>query len=230
MVGGSPRHERTSTVLVVDDDMELRELLSVELESQGLGVETAMNGVEGVNRARTLKPDIILMDLLMPEMNGIEATRMLKKDKDTRHIPVIMVTSEEKQEDMIRGLEAGAIDYITKPFFLPELKARVNAVLRFKSIYDDLISVRDHIIKEQMINTIKQTTSIVQGTIDDNLEVITTKFNNYYHNQQYPSKDDLGRIEIAVSNIKNTVVNLGFLDSFAFKVYETISGIVEKNY
>jgi len=223
-------NKKSDIVLVVDDDNEMRELLRIELEAEGFMVLTATNGAKAVSTARREEPDVILMDVQMPVMNGVEATEVLKDDHDTRHIPIIMITALERKEDIIKGLEAGATDYITKPFFLPELKARLNAVLRLKNIYDELIAMREQLIKDQMLNTIKTTTSIIQETIDDNLDIIVGKLNYFHENRQYPSEDDLNIIENADSNIKNTVVNLSLLDSFVIKVYQRISVIVDRIY
>jgi len=222
--------KKPNIVLVVEDDNEMRELLRVELEVEGFTVLTATNGAEAVSTARNEKPDVILMDVQLPIMNGVEATEVLKDDHDTRHIPILMVTALERKEDVIKGLEAGATDYITKPFFLPELKARVNAVLRLKNIYDELIAMREQLIKDEMLNTIKTTTSIIQETIDDNLDIIVGKLSYFRQNRQYPSEKDLNIIENANTNIKNTVGNLSFLDSFVSKVYQRISVIVDGIY
>ena len=221
------QQEHSFTVLVVDDDNELRDLLSTELELEGHKVVTANNGLEGVDKARTLKPDLILMDIMMPEMDGIEATMILKEDEYTKYIPIIMVTSIDKKDDMAKGFEAGATDYVTKPFFLPELKARINATLRLKNIYNDLTSIREHLIKEQMLKGIRETTSILQHTVEDNFTIILDKLNNIFQNQHL-SQDDLNTIANSANNIKSSVDNLGSLDSFAVKIYETISGIADK--
>jgi CheY-like chemotaxis protein len=223
-----PQQEHSFTVLVVDDDNELRELLSTELELEGHKVVTANNGLEGVDKARTLKPDLILMDIMMPEMDGIEATMILKEDEYTKYIPIIMVTSIDKKDDMAKGFEAGATDYVTKPFFLPELKARINATLRLKNIYNDLTSIREHLIKEQMLRNIRETTYIVQDTVETNFTIILDKLNNIFQSQQYLSQDDLNTIANSANNIKSSVDNLGSLDSFAVKIYETISEIADK--
>lgn len=220
--------ELPATILVVEDDNELRELLHTQLELEGYYVFTAHNGAVAIGKAQAQKPDVILMDVLMPEMNGIEATKRLKHDEDTRHIPVIMVTSEHKKEDMIKGLEAGAIDYVTKPFYLPELKARVKAVLRLKYIYDDLIRMRKELVKKEMSHAIKEVTDIINETIVNNVEIIMKKLTHIRQYQQYLSDDDINIIESATSNIKNVVNNLNFLDTFTFKIYQRISGIAEK--
>jgi DNA-binding response OmpR family regulator len=229
IMGSSSRSQKEpSTILVVEDDDELRDLLLTQLELEGYNVFTAHNGAVALTKVQTQKPDVILMDVLMPEMSGIEATRMLKEDENTRHIPVIMVTSEDTKEDMIKGLEAGAIDYITKPFFLPELKARVKAVLRFKSIYDDLLTMREEVIKKEMASTIRKSLDTVNETIDDNLEFIMNKLVDVCQYHKHLSGKDLNTIKNATTNIKSVAKNLNFLNTLVFRVYERLSIIGEK--
>lgn len=219
---------KPNIVLVVEDDNEMRELLRVELEAEGFIVLTATNGAEAVSKARSREPDVILMDIQMPKMNGIEATRVLKEDQDTRHIPVIMVTSVEKEEGVIEGLEAGAIDYITKPFFLPELKARIGAVLRFVNLYNELITVKEQIIKQNMSEMIRDIISLVKVSTNESLDEISQHLNDLQRSQKYISQDDLNLIENISYNVKSSVVNLDSIDSFTLKIYQTISEIVDK--
>ena len=220
-------HTKTSDlVLVVEDDDEIRELLRLELEVEGFAVLTATNGAEAVNTARMQKPDIILMDIQMPVMSGVEATRTIKNDPDIQHIPILMVTVLETKDDVIQGLEAGAIDYITKPFFVPELKARVRTVLRFKKIYDRLTFLQNQLIKKDMLNTIREVTDTIQDSIADNVAVILKASDHVRQEHGTDFDDDLLRVEEAATNIRNTVTKLGFLESFTFKLYENVCDIV----
>jgi two-component system cell cycle sensor histidine kinase/response regulator CckA len=138
---------RREVLLVVDDDSEARDAIRLALELEGYIVHTARTGAEGVSLARAVNPDLILMDVLMPAVDGIRATRILKGDPFTRPIPIILVTVVNQHDDIVKGLEAGATDYITKPFFLPELKARVRAVLSIKRFYEECIRERERAIK-----------------------------------------------------------------------------------
>ncbi|MGD8989464.1 MAG: EAL domain-containing protein, partial [Syntrophobacterales bacterium] len=128
-----------NVVLLAEDDDELRELVSTELEREGFSVVSVPNGSEAVSQTRSLNPDIVLMDLMMPVMNGIQATKLIKDDPATRHIPIIVGTVIDEKEDVVKGFEAGAIAYVTKPYFMPELKARINSVLQSKKLYDKLL-------------------------------------------------------------------------------------------
>jgi len=117
----------TQTILVVDDEKKLRDLIRVYLEQEGYHVVEAGHGREALYVARYEKPDLIILDLMMPEMGGYDFIRAFSKEAQT---PVIMLTAKVEDQDKILGLELGADDYITKPFNVRELIARVRAVLR----------------------------------------------------------------------------------------------------
>ena len=114
-------------VLVVEDDEGIREMLKYNLSSAGFSVQEASDGASGLRTARTAKPDLILLDLMLPGMSGFDFARALRK---TSRVPIIMITAKDAEVDKIVGLELGADDYITKPFSVREVLARVNAVLR----------------------------------------------------------------------------------------------------
>ena len=115
------------SILVVDDEPEILKLVRAYLEGAGYRVATAKNGREGLLVARHEKPDLIVLDLGMPEMDGLEFTRRLRQESNT---PIIMLTARVEETDRIIGLELGADDYVTKPFSPREIVARVRAVLR----------------------------------------------------------------------------------------------------
>jgi len=114
-------------ILVVDDKKELRDLLKQYLNQEGFEVATAMNGQQALFVAREQKPDLIVLDLMMPEMGGYEFLRAYSREADT---PTIILTAKTEENDKVLGLELGADDYVTKPFSMRELTARVRAVLR----------------------------------------------------------------------------------------------------
>jgi DNA-binding response OmpR family regulator len=117
----------TQTILVVDDEKKLRDMMRVYLEQDGYRVAEAGNGREALYVARVERPDLIILDLMMPEMGGYEFMRAFSKEAET---PIIMLTARVEDQDKILGLELGADDYVTKPFNVRELLARVRAVLR----------------------------------------------------------------------------------------------------
>lgn len=114
-------------ILVVDDEVTIRETLQYNLEQEGYDVLTARDGPEALEVARAEKPDLIILDLMLPELDGLSVCRAIRSERDT---PIIMLTARTGEMDRIIGLESGADDYVVKPFSLGELLARVRAVLR----------------------------------------------------------------------------------------------------
>jgi twitching motility two-component system response regulator PilH len=117
------------TVLVVDDSPTETRIFVNALVRAGFRVETACNGEQGVEMARRLRPDLVLMDVIMPVLNGFQATRMLRRDEATSGIPVIMVTTKDQQTDRTWGLRQGAVDYLVKPVDTAELLQRIRGLL-----------------------------------------------------------------------------------------------------
>lgn len=115
------------TVLVVDDDVKAVELVKIYLSRDGYGVLTAYDGVEALRVARENNPDLIVLDLMLPDIDGLEVCRTLRHESD---VPIIMLTARTTDQDKLTGLDSGADDYVTKPFSPRELAARVRAVLR----------------------------------------------------------------------------------------------------
>jgi twitching motility two-component system response regulator PilH len=116
------------TILIIDDSPTERHILSQMLIGGGYEVSTAESGEEGIERARQLKPDLILMDVVMPGTNGFQATRALSRDEATKNIPVIICTTKGQETDKVWGLRQGARDYITKPVNGPALLAMIAAL------------------------------------------------------------------------------------------------------
>ncbi len=121
------------TILVVEDEEDILELVSYNLAREGFAVERAATGETGLQKARTTSPDLILLDIMLPGVDGLDVCRSLKRDEATRTIPIIMMTARGEEADVVTGLELGADDYVTKPFSPRVLIARVKAVLRRRS-------------------------------------------------------------------------------------------------
>ena len=131
-------------ILVVEDDKDLISLIKFNLKSEGFKVLLSPNGEDGLFTAKEEKPDLILLDWMLPILSGIEVLQRLKNNKDTKSIPVIFITAKGEENDKIRGLNSGADDYIVKPFSTKELIARIKANLRRgKLIPDDKIVCSD---------------------------------------------------------------------------------------
>ena len=123
-------------ILAIDDTPENLEILRVRLEASGYEVVTATDGIEGLDAARSLAPDLILLDIMMPKLDGISVVRELKADPVLRTTPVILVTAKSDTRDVVEGLDAGGDDYLTKPFEHAALLARVRSMLRQKALHD----------------------------------------------------------------------------------------------
>ena len=125
-----PSAPRGPRVLVVEDEADVAEMIRYNLGKEGYDVRLAANGTDALRQVKEAKPDVILLDIMVPQLNGWEICRRLKQDRETVGIPVIMVTGRVEEGDKVLGFEMGADDYVTKPFSPRELLARVRAVTR----------------------------------------------------------------------------------------------------
>jgi DNA-binding response OmpR family regulator len=117
------------TILVIDDEPGIIEIIEANLEGDGFKVISAPNGREGLERIKSDRPELVVLDVMMPEMDGWEVLRRVEQDPDTAGIPVIMLTAKAADEDYIHGLEEGAVEYLTKPFLPQELVNRIKITL-----------------------------------------------------------------------------------------------------
>lgn len=124
------------TVLIADDEKDIVDLVDYNLTREGFHVLAAANGLESLKMIKKNRPDIVILDWMMPEMDGLEVCRRLRQDPDTSRIPVIMLTARTETLDKVLGLEMGADDYLTKPFHIRELVARIHALLRRSAAND----------------------------------------------------------------------------------------------
>ena len=121
------------TILVVEDEEDIRELLKYNLEKEGYQVFGAATGEEALQAVRRRRPDLILLDLMLPDIDGLEVCRRIKSEPQARHLPIVMLTAKGEETDIVTGLELGADDYVTKPFSPRVLVARLRAALRRRS-------------------------------------------------------------------------------------------------
>ena len=130
--------DTSARILIVDDHEDNVELLRARLESWGFETISAKDGAEALATIEATLPDLVLLDIMMPKIDGIEVARRVKNNPDLPFIPIIMQTALDSTENKVEGLEAGADDYITKPIDFPELKARVNSMLRIKRLQEEI--------------------------------------------------------------------------------------------
>lgn len=126
-----------SLVMVIEDEEALSMLLSYNLEKEGYQVATVSNGLNAVSEIERLSPSVIILDWMLPEISGVEICKLIRSKPDIKNIPVIMLTAKSQEEDKIKGLTAGADDYVTKPFSVPELMARVKTNMRRAPLLED---------------------------------------------------------------------------------------------
>ena len=122
--------KKAYTILIIEDEPDISELIEYSLTQSGYNIIVSDNGEKGIEVTRKHSPDLILLDLMLPGINGIDVCRILKNDNDTSDVSIIMLTALGQEEDIIKGLETGADDYVTKPFSFPVLEARIQSVLR----------------------------------------------------------------------------------------------------
>ncbi len=153
----------TNTILVVEDEADIQELVSLTLGKAGFKLLQANNGKEGFVMALDQKPDLVLADWMMPEINGIELLRRLRRDSRTAHIPVIMLSAKAEVDNKSEGLDAGADDYLAKPFSPRELVSRVNAVLRRSSSQQQNNSLQ---VRQLVLDPVSHTVTVANDPAD----------------------------------------------------------------
>jgi len=156
-------------VLIVDDEEHIRELIKFNLKKEGYDTEVAVNGTEALKLIREIKFDLILLDLMLPEIDGLEVCKEIRRNEETSDIPVMMITAKGEEFDKVLGLELGADDYITKPFSIRELMARVKALLRRSNVKKE-----ENIIKFGDVVVNFKTREVTKGT--QNVELTLKEF------------------------------------------------------
>jgi len=151
-------------VLVIDDDADILELLIYNLEKEGYEVKSAANGLEGIETAKQFMPDLILMDIMMPIMDGIEAGKVIKNTEKLKHIHLLYLTARAEEYSEVAAFELGADDYLTKPIKPRALLSRINAFFRKetqKSNEDGVLSIAGLIINKETYSVTKEDGSVV---------------------------------------------------------------------
>ena len=126
-----------SLVMVIEDEEAIAMMLSYNLEKEGYKVEVVSNGMHAVKEVERLKPSVILLDWMLPEISGVEICRIIRSKPEIKNIPIIMLTAKSQEEDIIKGLSSGADDYVTKPFSIPEVMARVKTNMRRAPLFEE---------------------------------------------------------------------------------------------
>lgn len=204
-------------ILIVDDNKENIDLIAYFLKPQNYTLVTAMDGLEALEKVEKERPDIILLDIMLPKMDGFQVCERLKKDPATRFIPIIMITALKELKDKIRGLEVGADDFISKPFENVELLTRVKSLLRIKKYHDELESKNKELeeknkallkmdqFKEELshliVHDMKNPLFVIQG----NLQMLEMGLGD---GMSPIAKKYLDRIERSTNNLLRMALNL----------------------
>jgi len=157
---------KRETILVIEDDHDIRELIEFNLAKEGYRVRCAASGEEGLRRAKTEAPDLIVLDLMLPGVDGIELCRRLKRDPVTESIAIVMVTAKSEESDVVLGLGIGADDYVAKPFSPRMLVARIAAVLRRGPITDQISASQRVVRGALVIDTVRHEALLDNEPID----------------------------------------------------------------
>ena len=208
---------RKAKVLIVEDSQESIDLLVYFLKPAGYEIITAMDGLEAIQMIEKSLPDIILLDIMLPELDGFQVCERLKKNDRTFHIPVVMITALKELKDKIRALEAGADDFISKPFDSVELLARVKSLLRLKFFYDELLKknvelekqqqvlLREDLLKKELTNLIVHDMKNPLFVIQGNLQMMSMQ---QKAGRQESSEKYTKRIERSSRGLLRMILNL----------------------
>ncbi len=178
-----------SSILIVDDNSKNLQILADVLRNVGYRVAMAKNGATALNFANKKRPDIILLDIMMPEMDGFQVCRLLKDNNDTKEIPVIFISALTEVEDKLKGFEAGSVDFITKPFQKEEILARVNAHLKLRTARDELRRANECLktateTKDRLFSIIAHDLRGSMGLLSTELEMMAENPDMFAHEEE----------------------------------------------
>jgi len=201
------------SILVVDDQPINVQLLKRKLEREGIRVTAAYNGLEALDLTKKVMPDLILLDVMMPDMDGIEVCQRLQADEATRGIPVIFITARTTKESKLEGLGVGAVDYITKPIDLDETLARVQTQLRFVSINRQVVDLTRRLEEARRAATIGAVTQGIAHNLNNLLGVVIGYLDlvKAYYDKPEQVKKNAQHVEDAVQRIVTIIKQLSTL-------------------
>lgn len=200
-------------ILVVDDQPINVQLLKRKLEREGVQVSTAYTGQDALELVKHEKPDLILLDVMMPDMDGIEVCQRLQENDDTRSIPVIFITARSSKEGKLEGLGVGAVDYITKPIDLDETLARVQTQLRFVAVNREMLDLQRRLVEARRTATIGAVTQGIAHNLNNLLGVVMGYLDliRTHHTKADQVKENTQHAEAAVQRIITMIKQLSYV-------------------
>jgi len=201
--------DRKPKILVVDDEPHIVRAIEYSLEKEGYDIVTAYNGEEALAKVKELKPDLVLSDVMMPKKNGLEVCKILKEDKNTQFIPVVIVTALKEHDERIKGIEAGADDFLTKPIDQRELLIRVKSLLRMKYLHDQLQQSYEDLrrleqFKEDLAGMVVHDIRNILMGIQGSLELVASEDKQLNPEQ----REDLTRAQVSSTRLLQMTSNL----------------------
>jgi len=197
-------------IIVIDDDPVIRKIIKYKLEKENYEVLLAEDALEGISRIISEKPDLILLDVVMPEVDGYETLQLIKCNQELKDIPVIMLTGRDEVNDIRKGFDSGADDYLGKPFDFPELLARIKTLLRIKEL-------QKKVLKNERMAAIGQIALTIRHKINNPLTAVVGQSEVLIRREKnLPShvRDNLEEIYREGAIIQNTIAKLEDIQDF----------------
>jgi DNA-binding response OmpR family regulator len=220
-LGIEPKQERLTVmaqpkILVIDDQLLNIRLLEHKLERSDMNVISSTNGTEGIRIAQEEKPDVILLDIMMPGLSGIEVCKLLKQDESTREIPVIFITARTSKEDKLEGFDVGAADYLIKPFELDETLARIKTQLRIIQEHQDNLRLTRQLEQSRRQSSIMHLTEGIAHNLNNLLGVMVGYLSLMKRNANDPEKieSNCDRMDSAIKRMTRIVQQLTVIGHF----------------
>lgn len=215
------RQNQDDRILVVDDDVMNADLLRTMLSSLGYQVTVAYSAAEALSADRKVHPQLILLDVVLPEMSGFEVCKKFAESHKDTWVPVILVTSMNEVNHKVRGLESGAYDYVTKPFDAQELIARVRAAMRTKKLYDELRATREKLTEAEKLAALGQMAITLHHEINNPLQAIVLSAENMLSDLKEDKvvRDDIELVLKSCSRIQAVLKQITRLRRFRSSTY-----------
>ncbi len=171
-------------IVVVEDEPDILEVLSYNLKREGFEVATSLDGAKGLDLIQQKMPDLVLLDLMLPGMDGLDICRHLKSNSRTQHIPIIMVTAKGEESDVVLGLGIGADDYVAKPFSPKELVSRIKAVLR-RAATSEPLTQKEYIVVDELVIDASKYKVLLN---DNEIKLTATEFRLLHYLASHPGR------------------------------------------